>query len=294
MRLEYTYKISSENKATIQGHIDSKEHKEPDKFVIELNDNVPAFTDDDKKQLEGRDYYFSELDEGRCGVAFACIRNDTLSNPHNRANSPDKRPKIHSKPSGFPESKEENTVNERLVFQRCHLIGYNLFKKRNDKGKENANLKKIFTGTRFMNNVMFYYEKKIYEYVYETENHVLYRVTPYFKDSDKLDKLVYGVQMEAMFIDESGNEDIDSSFNVFAYNKQPYIEFNYETGKDLSNKMSDMECNYVIDKKKRKFHIKGCASVWDFDNDRKVDFPGKRKDLIQNGYHSCAICDPGN
>lgn len=203
----WEYEISEQDRELIE--------KNSKLFVIKLNENRPAFTVDDEKQLEGRDYYFSELDERRCGVAFAHIKNNTLFNPHNRSNSPDQRPKIRSKPSGFPESKEENNVNGRLIFQRCHLIGYQLLKKRDDKGKENANLKKIFTGTRFMNNVMLYYEKKIYEYVHKTEKHVLYRVTPYFKDSDKL---VYGVQMEAMFINESGNEDKKSSFNVFVYN----------------------------------------------------------------------------
>ena len=283
----WEYEISDEDKDFIE--------KESKSFFIELNENRPYFKEDYKKQLGVRDYYFSEVVERRCGVAFACIRNDTLSKPLNRLNSPDgsdKRAKIYSKPSGFPKSKEDNTVNERLIFHRCHLVGYNLFKIRDDKGKENSNLKKIFTGTRFMNNVMFYYEKKIYEYVCESANCVIYRVTPYFKYNFKL---VSGVQMEAMFINESGNEDIDLSFNVFVYNKKPYIEFDYETGKDLSYKMPDMECNYVIDKEKRKFHINGCASVLDFDNDRIDHFPKKtRKDLIDEGYCPCGICDPGN
>lgn len=252
-------------------------YRDADIPFIYLNKNQPIFIDDDEKQLEENFEPFSNSDERRCGVEFACISNNTLFYPDN----PDKRPKIHSKPSGFPESKEDNTVNDRLIFQRCHLIGYNLYKIRNDKGEENANLKKIFTGTRFMNNVMYYYEKKVYDYVYKTENNVLYRVTPYFKESEKhkLDILVSGVQMEAMFINENGNEDIDLSFNVFVYNMQPYIEFDYETGKDLSYKKPDIKCNYAIDKKKRKFHINGCASVWDFDNDRMDSISEKtRKD----------------
>lgn len=288
----WEYEICDKDKGFIKNNSKS--------FTIELNENRPYFTQDYKEQLGGRDYYFSEMVERRCGVAFACIRNNTLSKPFNRLNSPDgsdKRPKIHSKPSGFPESKKDNTVNNRLIFQRCHLVGYNLFKIRDDKGEENANLKKIFTGTRFMNNVMFYYEKKIYDYVDETENHVLYRVTPYFKKSDKhkLDTLVYGVQMEAMFINESDNEDKGLSFNVFVYNKQPYIEFDYEIGKNLSYKITDIEYAYVIDKKKRTFHINGCASVLNFDKDRMEDSLEKtRKDLIRDGYRPCAICDPGN
>ena len=106
-------------------------------------------------------------------MAFARISKNTLSSKS------DKRPKMHCKPSGFPASKEENTVNGKLIFQRCHLIGFRLFKIRGDKD-ENANLKKVFTGTRFMNNVMFYYEQRIYKYVYHTKKSVLYRVTPKF------------------------------------------------------------------------------------------------------------------
>lgn len=284
MSSEYKCNISSENIVVIDKYLDVKEHINPFKFVIVLNDNKPAFTDEEKRQIEREGYHFSDIDERRCGMAFACISKTTLTNPRD---SRDKRPKIHSKPSGFPESKEENTINEKLIFQRCHLIGYQLYKLRNDKGCENANLKGIFTGTRFMNNVMFYYEQIIYKYVDKSEKHVLYRVTPYFKGNNKL---VYGVQMEAMFINESGNEDIKSSFNVFVYNKQPYIGFNYETGKDLSDKMFDMEYNYVIDKEKRKFHIDGCASIWNFADDRKEIIQGKRAELIQK-YHPCGICD---
>lgn len=279
--LKREYEISSEDEENIIRGIHSD-----GVFLIKVNNNKPNFEDDEIERLKEISNPFSELDGlRRCGVAFACISKDTVSSDN------DNRPKIHSKPLGFPESKEENTVNGRLIFQRCHLIGYHVFKKRNDKGEENANLKKIFVGTRFMNNLMFYYEKKIYEYVHKTENRVLYRVTPYFNDSDKL---VYGVQMEAMFINESGNEDKNLSFNVFVYNKQPYIQFDYGTGKDFSNKMPNMECNYVIDKKKKKFHINGCASVMDFGDDRTDKLSGRRKKIIQDGYHPCAICDPGN
>ena len=113
----WDYEISDKDKDFIKNNSKS--------ITIKLNENRPYFVEDYKKQLGGKDYYFSELVEKRCGIAFAHIRNNTLSNPHNRSNSLDKRPKIHSKPSGFPESKEDNIVNEWLIFQRCHLVGYN-------------------------------------------------------------------------------------------------------------------------------------------------------------------------
>jgi DNA-entry nuclease len=294
MRMIWEYEINDDDKEFIEKNSKSIE--------IKLNGNRPYFIEDYKNQLGGRDYYFSEVNERRCGVAFACIKNDTISNPYNRTNSLNKRYQIHSKPSGFPKSKEENTVNKKLIFQRCHLIGYNLYKIRNDKGEENANLKKIFTGTRFMNNVMYYYEKRIYNYVYNTENKVLYRVTPYFKESNKRDKLVFGVQMEAMFINENGNEDEDLSFNVFVYNKQPDILFEYGTGEilkdesiNLIEKMSKIDRKYIINKKSKRFHLECCASVGSIDKEKMQEFCGKREELnnLEFKCYPCKICDSG-
>lgn len=283
MRLEYKYKISKDNKTTIKEYIDS------DKFIIELNDNEPAFTDDDKKQLEGSVIPFSDLDElGRCGTAFAYISEKTCSKGQ------DDRPSIQSNPTGFP-SEKENFVNNKSIFQHCHLIGYHLFAKKNDKDdNKNANLKRIFTGTRFMNNVMFYYEKKIAKYVDGTENHVLYRCTPYFEGDNKL---AYGVQMEAKFINEKNEEDKKSSFNIFVYNKQPCIAFDYETGeiftdksKDLSKKMLKTKRRYILNEKNKKFHIESCASVYDIKNKNEVTEKGV--DLIQGKCCPCEICIP--
>lgn len=265
-----------------------------DIYVIELNNNRPAFTADDEKQLEGDFKPFSDLNEGRCGVAFASISKSTLSS---------NRDKIQSKPAGFPESEEKNVVNKRFIFHRCHLIGYRLLKKTNDEDKENANLKRIFTGTRFMNNEMLYYEKRIAEFVKKNkERQVIYRVTPYYKGENTV---AYGVKMEAKFLDENNNENKDLSFNVFVYNKQPDIIFKYENGEilrdesiNLSEKMSKIDRNYIINKRSKRFHLECCASAHYMDNERKQKFFGKREDLINGNNiklkcYSCAICDSG-
>lgn len=267
-----------------------------DKYEIDLKGIIPTFTDDEKKQIERSGCHFSDLVERRCGAAFACISKDTISKPDDGQDDSDKRASMHSKPSGFPETKKESKeesngeVDGRWIFQRCHLIGHQLYKKRTDKGSENANLKRIFTGTRFMNNVMLYYEQRIYDYVKDEKGHVLYRVTPRFTGNNIL---VDGVQMEALFIDESGNEDMQESFYVFVYNKQPYIDIDYETGEPFSNKMSEMECDYVIDEKKKKFHIDGCASVRDSDNKKKITSRRRatRDELKREGYKPCGVCD---
>ena len=109
-----------------------------------------------------------------------------------------------------------------------------MYVKRHDDDKKDANLKRIFTGTRFMNNEMFNYENKIANYVKKDKKRkVYYRVTPHFEVKNEV---AYGVQLEAKFIDKNGNEVKNLSFNVFVYNKQPDIYFEYRTGEILKDK----------------------------------------------------------
>lgn len=58
----------------------------------------------------------------------------------------------------------------------------------------------------------------------ETENHVLYRVTPIFEGENLL---ANGVEIEACSVEDGGEE---ICFNVFVYNAQPLIEIDYATG----------------------------------------------------------------
>ena len=61
------------------------------------------------------------------------------------------------------------------MYNRCHLIGYQLT-------AENANEKNLITGTRYLNvQGMLPFENLTADYVKETGNHVLYRVTPIFE-----------------------------------------------------------------------------------------------------------------
>lgn len=275
------YKISEKDKKYI------KEHDNPDEFFIKLNENIPYLVDDDKKQLEENINSFSDLDSlNRCGVAFACISNETLSGGQGY------RPSIKSKPTGFF-SKEENFINNKYIFQRCHLIGHQLFKKNNDKeDNENANKINLFIGTRLMNHEMRYFENLVIDYIQETGNNVLYRVTPYFEGDNEL---VYGVQMEAKSINNKETKDL--LFNVFVYNKQPCIKFDYKTGKifleeskDLSMKMLKTKRKYIINKKNKTFHIENCASVYDIKNIKEETKKGE--ELIREKNCPCGICIP--
>ena len=111
-----------------------------------------------------------------------------------------------------------DNVDGKYLYNRCHLIGYQLT-------AENANTKNLITGTRYLNvEGMLPFENEVAEYVRETKNHVLYRVTPIFEEDNLL---ASGVQMEAESVEDKG-EGVE--FNVYVYNNQPGIEIDYKTG----------------------------------------------------------------
>lgn len=81
------------------------------------------------------------------------------------------------KPSGWQTVRYDN-VDGKYLYNRCHLIGFQL-------SGENANERNLITGTRYMNvEGMLPFENMVADYIKETSNHVLYRVTPIFKDDE--------------------------------------------------------------------------------------------------------------
>lgn len=182
---------------------------------VELNDNVPSFS---KKDMTSKAFEkYSELDDlGRCGVAYANVCRETMPT--------EERGNIGMiKPSGWQTVKYDN-VDGKYLYNRCHLIGYQLT-------AENANEKNLITGTRYLNvEGMLPFENMVADYVEETDNHVLYRVTPIFK-GDNL--LASGVQIEAYSVEDKGK---GVSFNVYCYNVQPGITIDYTNG---DSKLSD-------------------------------------------------------
>lgn len=177
-------------------------------YVV-VNGNVPYFSDTELTTTSFE--YYSELDSlGRCGVAYANIGQDLMPTT--------KRGEIGSvKPSGWHIQKYD-CVDGKYLYNRCHLIGYQL-------SGENANTKNLITGTRYMNvEGMLIFENMVADYVKETGNHVLYRVTPIF-DGDNL--VASGVLMEAESVEDRG---VGVLFNVYCYNNQPGITIDYATG----------------------------------------------------------------
>ena len=140
----------------------------------------------------------------------------------------EKRESISSvKPSGW-QSVKYDIVEGKYLYNRSHLIGYQLT-------AENANDRNLITGTRYFNaTLMLPYENMVADYIKETNNHVLYRVTPVFEGNNLV---ATGVQMEAKSVEDNG-EGIE--FNVFVYNVQPGITIDYATG---NSALSDEEIN---------------------------------------------------
>ena len=176
---------------------------------VAVNGNVPFFM---PEEITDESYeYYSDLDElGRCGVTMACIGVDIMPT--------EDRGEIGSvKPTGW-QSVKYDCVEGKYLYNRCHLIGFQL-------AGENANKKNLITGTRYLNiEGMLPFENLVADYVKETKNHVMYRVTPLF-DGDNL--VAHGVLMEGYSVEDNGE---GVCFCVYAYNAQPGIVIDYATG----------------------------------------------------------------
>ena len=179
-------------------------------YVV-LNGNEPDFTDEEKT-TESYEHY-SDLDSlGRCGPAYANIGVDLMPT--------EKRESIGKvKPTGWQTAKYDN-IDGKYLYNRCHLIGFQLT-------GENANEKNLITGTRYMNvEGMLPFENQVADYVASTGNHVLYRVTPAFVDTELVAR---GVEMEAYSVEDQGR---GVCFHVYCYNVQPGVEIDYATGEN--------------------------------------------------------------
>lgn len=177
---------------------------------IEKNNNVPNFTKSEKETQKSFEKY-GELDSlKRCTQAFVCAGPETLPKEKRKDIS-----RVH--PTGWNQ-KRYDFIDGAALYNRCHLVAYCLT-------EQNANKKNLITGTRYLNTEgMLPFESKVVEYIEKTQNHVLYRVTPDFKDNELVAR---GVQIEAWSVEDSGN---GISFNVYCYNIQPGVIINYNDG----------------------------------------------------------------
>lgn len=283
----------------------------------EINGNVPAFGDDELVTDTFENY--SDLDSlGRCGVAYANICKEIMPT--------EERGEIGMvKPSGWHTVKYNDRIYGNYLYNRCHLIGYQL-------AGENANEKNLITETRYLNVTgMLPFENEVADYVESTGNHVLYRVTPIF-DGDNL--VASGVQMEAESVEDKG---AGVSFNVYVYNVQPGVLIDYATGdseadpgyvvpgentsSEISGEDGDQaaeagtceetqnteseaddtseaqteaanEDTYIVNTNTGKFHKPSCKSVKQMKESNKSERTATRDELISEGYEPCKNCNP--
>ena len=246
---------------------------------VAVNDNIPFFTDEELTTQSFETY--SELDSlGRCGVAYACIGQDLMP-------TEDRESISEVTPSGW-NNKEYDFVDGGWLYNRCHLIGFQLT-------GENANEKNLITGTRSMNvDGMLLFENMTADYIKETGNHVMYRVTPVFEGDELVPR---GVLMEGKSVEDNGEGIL---FNVFVYNVQSGVEIDYMTGDSKlteaggseSSEQDSAEGEYILNTNTKKFHLPDCSSVTDMDEDNREGFSGSREELIDMGYEPCGHCNP--
>ena len=249
-----------------------------DPYVV-IDDNQPDFPAEDLTSTESFETY-SPLDAlGRCGAAYANVGQDLMPT--------EDRGSISSvTPSGWINKEYDG----EYLYNRCHLIGFQLT-------GENANEENLITGTRSMNvDGMLPFENLVADYVTETDNHVLYRVTPVFEDRNLV---ASGVQMEAWSVEDEGD---GVCFNVYVYNVQPGITIDYATGEswregelpeaDSAASDQDTGSTYILNTSSHKFHYPDCSGVATMSDANKETYTGSREDLIAQGYAPCGQCKP--
>lgn len=261
-------------------------------YVV-VNNNNPYFSESDLTTTSFE--YYSDLDSlGRCGVTYASVGIDLMPT--------EERGSIGSvKPTGWQTVKYD-IVDGKYLYNRCHLIGYQL-------SGENANTKNLITGTRYLNiDGMLPFENMVADYIKETENHVMYRVTPIFEGNNLLST---GVLMEGYSVEDNGD---GICFNIFCYNVQPGISIDYsdgsnslDVGANESTPVTTSEpninnsdntggtssgTNYILNTNTKKFHKPSCSSVEQMKESNKQEYTGSREDVINQGYEPCKRCNP--
>ena len=246
-----------------------------------INNNIPDVSTEDADKTYFENY--ASLDNlGRCGVTFACLGLETMP-------TEDRGEIGQVKPSGWKTAKYD-CVDGKYLYNRCHLIGFQL-------SGENANERNLITGTRYMNvQGMLPFENMVADYIKETGNHVLYRVTPIFKGDELVAR---GVQMEALSVEDEGD---GICFNVYCYNNQPGVKLDYATGDsvafdddpalDYGKDTTDEKCDYVLNTNSKKIHLPDCSSAKSMSDKNREEYFGTKEALLERGYTECGQCNP--
>lgn len=247
-----------------------------------VNGNVPTIGEAD---LPAASESYAPLDSlGRCGAAIAVVSPSTMP-----AEGEERGSIGMVKPTGWHTVRYDDLVDGRYLYNRCHLIGWQLT-------AENANEENLVTGTRYMNTEgMLPFEDEVADYVDRTGGRVLYRVEPVFVGDELVCR---GVHMEARSLDDAG---MGVAFNVFCYNVQPGVGIDYTTGESWREESAapqepqaerQEERTYVLNTNTGKFHYPECSSVDRMSEKNKQTVTDTRDDVIAQGYDPCGNCNP--
>ena len=232
------------------------------KAYVELNGNIPSFPEEDKTKQSFEHY--EKLDVlGRARGAYANIGKETM--PKEKSIS-----SVH--PTGWNNT-QYNFVDGKYLYNRCHLIGYQLT-------AENANERNLITGTRYMNvEGMLPFENMVADYIKETGNHVLYRVTPIY-EGDNL--VANGVEMEAESIEDNGE---GIQFHVFVYNVQPLVDIDYRDGSSQKTKIqSDTNMEIRGNSRSKIYHCPGQNAYKDMKDSKNLVIFSSEEEAKAAGY----------
>ncbi len=281
-----------------------------------INGNNPFF-DPNELTADSFQHYFDLDSLGRATLAYGSIGQDIMPTG--------KRGDISSvHPSGWHQHEYSFIKDGQMVYNRSHLIAYSL-------AGQNANPKNLITGTRYFNATgMEPFESQVRDYVKETGNHVMYRVTPMYSGNDLVAR---GVLMEAESVEDKGE---GIKFCVFVYNVQPGVSIDYATGytqadgtqgdggsntaastapaapaapapaqpdepssftpapdaAPVPSQNAGQVESYVLNTHTKKFHRPDCASVEEMSPANRQDVQNTRQDLISQGYSPCKRCNP--
>ncbi len=259
-----------------------------DPYVV-INGNHPYFSDED---LVGSSYeHYGSLDSlGRVTLAYACIGPDLMPSEERQSISD-----VH--PTGWNQAQYDG-ISGGYLYNRCHLIGFQLT-------GENANEQNLMTGTAYFNvEGMLPFENMVADYVKETGNHVLYRATPIFQDSNLL---ASGILLEGRSVEDDG---YGIEFCVYCYNVQPGIGIHYSDGSSWTNApqpepepepepdpvqtytTEEETCTYILNTNTHKFHYPDCPSVRKMKDKNKREVTQSRESIISQGYEPCKNCNP--
>ena len=270
--------------------------KNPTEAYKVVNNNVPYFTEG---EITASAYeYYSELDSlGRCGVVHASIGIEIMPKKG------EERGSISSvTPSGWCQAEyPTDLVDGGFLYNRAHLIGWQL-------SAENANRKNLITGTRYFNvDGMLPFENMVADYIRETKNHVMYRVTPDFQGTELVAR---GVTIEAKSVEDNG---AGIEFCVYVYNFQPGILINYKTGESKlddgktspetdggedngtengGDSGTENKSTYILNTSSKKFHLPTCQYATSMKEENREEYTGTREELIENNYSPCGTCNP--